>query len=140
MFFSADLKEKFMAALPSAIVFAVLNLPEVYKLTDKCLGPVIGRLHSNGCPTLTGLAVHSAVFYMVTLYQMKDSAASEDVKRMRALKATAVFAALSSPQAYQLTRGVVGSVLSSSTGGATMVGAAAHALVYALVLVWMMSM
>lgn len=62
---------KFLISVYAAVLFLVVSLPDVYKLTDRYLGPLIGqRLYGERGPTMTGLLVHAAVFMILTLLSM----------------------------------------------------------------------
>jgi hypothetical protein len=62
----AALSLKISATIQSIIVFLLVSLPFTYKLTNKLLGGIIGRLaDASGCPTDLGLVVHSLVFGLI---------------------------------------------------------------------------
>jgi hypothetical protein len=50
-----------------AVLFFVVSNPMTYKLTDKILSPIVGRISQGccGCPTTIGLLVHAVVFALV---------------------------------------------------------------------------
>jgi hypothetical protein len=57
---------KISATIQSIIVFLLVSLPFTYKLTDRLLGGIIGRLaDASGCPTFLGLVVHALVFGLI---------------------------------------------------------------------------
>lgn len=57
---------QFYATLRSIIVFLIVSLPFTYKLTNRLLGNVVGRLSDqSGCPTPRGLLIHSLVFGLI---------------------------------------------------------------------------
>jgi hypothetical protein len=50
----------------SAFLFLLVVNPYTYKLTDKLLNGILGKLSdSNGCPTLIGLSVHTIVYILL---------------------------------------------------------------------------
>jgi hypothetical protein len=52
----------------SALVFFLVANPEIYKITQKLIGGLIGDLASaGGCPTALGLLFHTIVFFFVIL-------------------------------------------------------------------------
>ena len=57
----------------AAILFFVIGSPALYNLVQAALGRFV-TIAVRGAPTLTGLAVHSVVFGLVTLVLMKLSA------------------------------------------------------------------
>lgn len=60
---------KLSSAIVAAILFFIISNPIVYKFVDGVLGGVLGPLASTaGCPTATGLILHSAVFGAVMFY------------------------------------------------------------------------
>lgn len=109
-----------------AAAFIIFNLPQVFALTDKLLGWVVGPLVQSGCPTSLGLIVHALVFYLVLRWLFRDMAGSH----MFALKATILFALISSPMAFRLVRNVLKDV-ASATGCPTTKGLIVHGAVYA---------
>jgi hypothetical protein len=56
----------------SVIIFLLVSLPFTYKLTNRLLGGIIGRLaDASGCPTGLGLFIHSLVFGLIIYCFMK---------------------------------------------------------------------
>ena len=57
---------KLSATIQSIIVFIIVSLPFTYKLTNRLLGGIVGRLaDSSGCPTTMGLVIHAIVFGLI---------------------------------------------------------------------------
>lgn len=57
------LTQKQAATLQAVLLFFIIANPFTYRLTNSLLGGLIGRLSDpSGCPTSTGLIVHSVVF------------------------------------------------------------------------------
>ena len=57
------LTSKTIAALEAALLFFIVSNPMTYKLVDSLLGMLLGRIAGpSGCPTNTGLIVHTIVF------------------------------------------------------------------------------
>ena len=55
--------QKQSATLQSLLLFFLISNPFTYRLTNSLLGGLLGRLADpSGCPTSTGLLVHTAVF------------------------------------------------------------------------------
>lgn len=60
------LTQKQSATLQAVLLFFIISNPMTYRLTNSLLGGLIGRLADpSGCPTGTGLLVHSAVFGLI---------------------------------------------------------------------------
>lgn len=72
---------KVQASLTAALLFFVISSPFTYKLVDNLVGGLIRmiapwdipfiKIAEAGCPTNYGLAVHAAVYGMVTYYLMQ---------------------------------------------------------------------
>ena len=70
--------QKVKHSLTLALLFFVVSSPYTYKLVDSLVGHAVGSLFPSvaslfkiaegGCPTTYGLAVHSAVFAVVSYY------------------------------------------------------------------------
>jgi hypothetical protein len=57
------LTQKQSATLQAVFLFFLISNPFTYRLTNTLLGGLIGRLSDpSGCPTSTGIVVHSVVF------------------------------------------------------------------------------
>ena len=57
------LTPKVIASLQAALLFLIVSNPMTYKLVDSVLGMLVGRVAGpSGCPTNTGLIVHTIVF------------------------------------------------------------------------------
>lgn len=130
-----------MISLASALVFFIIALPQTFALTDQYLGPLLGLNIWDvfaQCPTMTGHLLHGAVFFLVSYLQMRGSYVSTGTKIKHSLKGTLMFLALTHPFTYQTVAGLLGNQIADSAGCPTVMGAGAHALVYAGLLWWMM--
>ena len=57
------LTQKQSATLQAVLLFFLIANPFTYRLTNSLLGGLIGRIADpSGCPTSTGLILHSVVF------------------------------------------------------------------------------
>ncbi len=57
---------KISATIQSIIIFIIISLPFTYRLTNRLLGGIIGKLaDASGCPTGLGLFVHAIVFGLI---------------------------------------------------------------------------
>jgi hypothetical protein len=60
------LTQKQAATLQAVLLFFIIANPFTYRLTNSLLGGLIGRLSDpSGCPSSTGLIVHSVVFGLI---------------------------------------------------------------------------
>jgi len=57
-------QQKFMISLMSALVFFVVANPDTFRLMRSILGSWVAG--PNGCPTTTGLVLHTIVFMLIT--------------------------------------------------------------------------
>lgn len=59
----ARVSQKVSATIQAVLVFYIISNPMTYRLTNSLLSGVVGRISDySGCPTATGLIVHSLVF------------------------------------------------------------------------------
>jgi hypothetical protein len=64
--YTMKLTGKTSAALQAALLFFIISNPMTYKIVDSLLGFLLGRIAGpSGCPTNTGLIVHTIVFGLV---------------------------------------------------------------------------
>ena len=76
--------KKVMHSLFLAVLFFVVSSPMTYQLVDNVVGGVVGSLIPQfssffkvamaGCPTTYGLALHAAVFGLVSYFFLHNSA------------------------------------------------------------------
>ena len=60
------LTQKQSATLQAVFLFFLISNPFTYRLTNSLLSGLIGRLSDpSGCPTSTGIVVHSVVFGLI---------------------------------------------------------------------------
>lgn len=77
------LSKKFVHSLTLAVVFFVLSSPITYRLIDQVIGGVVSsvspqlgqvfKVAQAGCPTTYGLALHAAVFGVVSFYLLHSA-------------------------------------------------------------------
>ena len=63
-----DNKQMIRYALYGALMYFILSSGELYTLTDSLVGSVVGNVNmiqAPGCPSLTGVLVHTAVFALI---------------------------------------------------------------------------
>jgi len=130
------------SAVLSALFFTV-SYPQVYSVTDKAVARY-GHTYQNDCPTPEGKLLHTIVFYLlayIAIWVLSYFALWTGSKQQMvkcALFATLLFFLVSSPDVYQLTRGLSGKPLANEKGCPTPQGLIAHSLVF-LVLLLVMS-
>jgi hypothetical protein len=56
-------EEKFMISIVSGMIFFIIANPETFRFVRRILGPMIAS--PTGCPTATGLLVHTVVFILI---------------------------------------------------------------------------
>lgn len=63
---------KMLSLLYLAFLFIVLSAPITYKFTHKLMQKLfkISKISKNGCPTLSGLLLHSTVFLLLVRFSM----------------------------------------------------------------------
>ena len=65
---------KWQISLFSALIFILVVHPMTYKLTQKMLGDLLGRISdAHGCPTTIGLALHTIVYNLLVRVSMEWS-------------------------------------------------------------------
>ena len=58
--------KKWQISLFSALIFLIVVSPYTYQLTDKLFGKLLGKIaDANGCPTTTGLILHTIVYVLL---------------------------------------------------------------------------
>lgn len=127
--------KKLTISAGSAVLFALINLPQVYKLTQTFTGLNVFNLSTN-CPTSLGLLVHALVFFAISYFSM-GNIANKGIKIKHSLYGALIFFLLSSPAMFKF----IGSILpniANSNGCPTLFGIIVHALVYCGVLVAVM--
>lgn len=63
---------KWQITLFSALIFLLVVHPMTYKLTQKLLGGVLGKISDvSGCPTTLGLALHTVVYILLVRGSME---------------------------------------------------------------------
>ena len=66
-------EEKWKISFFSVLIFLLVVNPYTYKLVQKLLGPIVGKIadETTGCPTTLGLFVHSVVFLLIVRGSME---------------------------------------------------------------------
>jgi hypothetical protein len=63
--------QKWKISLFSLVIFILVVNPYTYQLTNRLFGGIIGTVaDARGCPTLTGLVLHSVVYLLIVRYSM----------------------------------------------------------------------
>jgi hypothetical protein len=64
---------KWQISLFSALIFLLVVHPMTYKLTQKLLGGILGKISDpSGCPTAVGLALHTIVYILLVRGSMES--------------------------------------------------------------------
>ena len=68
---SASSSMKWQITFFSALIFILVIHPYTYKITQKLLGGLLGKIaESNGCPTTLGLLLHTLVYILLVRASM----------------------------------------------------------------------
>ena len=62
--------EKLKNSIWAGIIFLILNLPATYNLTNNIFGSLTPISNFDGCPTTSGLILHSLVFIVIIRLMM----------------------------------------------------------------------
>lgn len=63
---AASSSMKWQITFFSAFLFLLVVNPYTYKLTERLLGGLVGKIaESNGCPTFLGLFIHTIVYILL---------------------------------------------------------------------------
>lgn len=60
-------KKKLLISVFSGVLFAVLSLPLMYHITNVIFNH---NTIENGCPTITGIFIHSIIFIVIVFVSM----------------------------------------------------------------------
>ncbi len=133
----ANFNQKLMISLESAALFALINLPQVYKLTDNIL-PLNLYNTTTACPTNLGLVIHTIVFFVLTFLSMGDIGKKTDIKLKHTIYGTLIFFFIASPAIFSFVGSILGSWVADSNGCPTLLGVLLHAAIYCAALVGVM--
>jgi hypothetical protein len=67
----ASSSEKWNITLFSAFLFLLVVNPYTYNLTQSLFSNILGPIAINGCPTMIGLLLHTAVYILLVRYSME---------------------------------------------------------------------
>lgn len=132
----ASFEKKLVISAGSAGLFALVNLPQIYKLTSKLTSLNLYNFAS-GCPTSLGLIIHAFVFFIISYFSM-GGIAQTGIKVKHSLYGTLIFFFLSSPAMFKFVASILGSGIANTNGCPTLFGILAHAFVYCAALVAVM--
>jgi len=126
----------------SALFFIVVSLPDTYKKTTYLTRT---NTMTDNCPTPEGKFIHTAVFFIINFVMMKIANSykqtgelSDGLIAKYSFYGALLFFMLSSSDTYRLTSRVLGGNLGND-GCPNVNGILVHALVFAVVLVLVMS-
>lgn len=129
------LKQKALISITSAIMFAFINSPDAYTLTNKYTSI---NTYDSKCPTNTGLLVHALVFLVLTYLSMGGANVNEWIKFKHSLYGALIFFFISSPSIYTITGYIFGPQIADADGCPTTYGILLHAAVYCVALIGVM--
>ena len=67
----ASSSEKWNITFFSAVIFLLVVNPYTYNLTQSIFSKILGPIANNGCPTMVGLLLHTAVYILLVRYSME---------------------------------------------------------------------
>lgn len=129
--------EKVGISINSALLFALVNLPQAYAFTNS-LSDVDLVDYITKCPTSAGLVLHAIVFFVITYLSMRKSKADTGVKIKHSLYGTLIFFLVSNPAVFSVVASFLGNQFASKEGCPTLQGIVLHAVVYCVILVAVM--
>jgi hypothetical protein len=133
----ATFQQKLLISLGSAALFALINLPQVYRLTNS-VSPVSLYNQDTSCPTAAGLIIHAIIFFALTFLTMRNASADTGTKLKHSLYGTLIFFLIASPAMFSVVSSVLGNWVASPAGCPTLSGVLLHSLVYCMALVSVM--
>ena len=126
------LEQKVGISFGSAILFAGINMPQTYGVSNSILNGVVGPLVKDGCPTHVGLLIHTLIFGLITFLTMGNIGKNTWLKVKYSFYGTLIFFLLSSQTVYSIVGRITGT--SSKDGCPSVTGVLIHAVVYFMVL------
>ena len=133
----ATFQQKLFISLGSAALFALVNLPQTYRLTDSILPLNLYNQETN-CPTAAGLVIHAIVFFALSFLSMRNSSVDTGTKLKHSLYGTLIFFLIASPAMFSVVGSILGNWVASPAGCPTLTGVLLHAVVYCMALVGVM--
>lgn len=133
----STLQEKLLISSKSAFLFALVNLPIIYKFINNGTGLNVYDIQTN-CPTNIGLLISAIIFFVLTFLSMWYAPLSNGLKLKFSIYGTLIFYLLSSPAMFSSVASIFGNHTASPEGCPTNYGILLHALVYCIALVGVM--
>lgn len=62
--------QKWQISIFSALIFIIVVSPYTYTLTNSIFSGILGKIAINGCPTITGIILHTVVYILLVRYSM----------------------------------------------------------------------
>jgi len=131
----ATFGKKILISGSSALLFLLVNLPQVYKLTGNILSL---NLYNENCPTNTGLIIHTLVFFALTYISMGKSDINSGIKLKHTIYGTLIFYLISSPAMFSFISSIFGNQYANLNGCPAMNGLILHGLIYCIALIGVM--
>ena len=63
--------QKWQITLFSTVIFLIVVSPFTYNLTNSLFERILGTIAIDGCPTFTGLLLHTVVYILIVRYSME---------------------------------------------------------------------
>lgn len=133
----STLQEKLSISLKSSILFALVNLPMIYKFVSNGTGLNLYNNETN-CPTNNGLLVSSILFFVLTFLSMWYAPLSAGLKLKFSIYGTLIFYLISSPAMFSFVGSILGNKVANPQGCPTKFGILVHAVLYCMALVGVM--
>ena len=146
----ATLNKKVMISLNSALLFVLVNHPNLLSFGPRTVGAVGKKFGITGnsqgstdyksviCPTNVGLLLNALYFFTISYFSMGGTKVKKGIKVKHALYGTLIFYLVSSPALYSVVGSILGNTFASKSGCPTLYGVLLHALVYCCILVGVM--
>lgn len=123
----ASNSQKLSISLYSGALAGALNLPSVYKLTNKVLP--FNTINENSCPTNEGFLTHMVVFFVVTYLTMGGSNMSNNEKLKNTVYSTLIYYFAFSNKLVSVVQDVLGLELITN-GCVNYLGLAVQLIIY----------
>jgi hypothetical protein len=131
-------QQKLKISAGSALLFALMNLPQTYKFIDSIIPGISLFNAATNCPTNLGLLAITVLFFLVTFLSMRGAYVPSGIKLKHSIYGSLIFFFISSPVMYSFVSNLLGRQFASAAGCPSLAGVALHALVYCAALVGVM--
>jgi len=149
----STLSKKIVISIIISLIFLIVNLPAVYKITNDIGTSNLGIVNlsnntffdgTSNCPTMYGQLLHTVVFAVLVFLQMnlkelitKDKK-SLGIKAKHTLYASLMYFVISSPALYKLMGELSNGLIADGNGCPSLTGVLIHTIVFAISLTGIM--